>query len=382
MSEGYLKDVRESLDEVDGEMMRLFERRMRLSEQIADFKMRTGMPIVDMERERKKVNGIARNASPDLAGYERTLYSLLSEMSKEHQRNMTDKGNGIREAYERAITETPRAFPENVPVSCYGNEGTFCQMACDRFFGMPEIMYFKTYESVLAAVSNGLCRYGVVPIETGARGVLDRIYDLLVERDLKIVRSVEVPLDYNLVANREMSRHEVTEIYLTEEAAANLGHYLSAMENVKYVICENEAVAAKEVYGTDKRGAAAITTYRCAALNGLKLIEPSIQGDHLRHARFICVGAKAEIYPGSDKTGIAVTITNSPGEIFKLISKFYVLGINISKIESRRILGRDFERKLYIDFEASIYSDEFMQLMSALDEVGAEIDYLGTYMEK
>lgn len=378
-----LEKLREDIDGVDRSIMELFDKRMRISESIAEYKKENGLPVTDIERERKKINAMSDAASDDLKTYSRVLYSLLAEMSKEHQRT-SNKGKGkgkYFDMYERAMMKSDRAFPENVTAACFGSEGTYAQLACDQFFGMPVILYFKKYEGVISAVAKGLCGYGVIPIETGSHGSNDAVYDLIVEKGLCIVRSIKVRLDYNIAASRKMSRHEITELYTTAETKANCEAFLSHYDNIRFIICENDAVAAKMAKESRTRGAAAITTYRCAMNYDLEIVEGSIQAEAQRSATFICVAKDFAIYPGADRTSLVMTLENRPGELYKVLSKFFVLGINVTKIETRTMPSRDFETKMYLDFKSSVYSAEFKELISELDDFGKEMHYLGSYPE-
>lgn len=376
-----LDKLREDIDGVDESIMELFDKRMRISEEIARYKKENGLPVTDIERERKKINAMSDSAPDDLKTYSRVLYSLLAEMSKEHQRTKNKDRGRYYELYERAMKKSDRVFPTNVTAACFGSEGTYAQMACDQFFGMPVILYFKKYEGVISAVAKGLCGYGVIPIETGSHGSNDAVYDLLVENGLSIVRSIKVRLDYNIAAPRKLTRHEITELYTTAEARANCGAFLSKFENIRLVMCDNEAAAAKMAKESKIRGAAAITTYRCAMNYDLEIVEDSIQAEAQRTATFICVARDFAIYPGADKTSLMITMENRPGELYKVLSKFFVLGINVTKIETRTMPNRDFETRLYLDFKASVYSVEFKELIARLDDFGKEIHYLGSYPE-
>ena len=376
-----LEKLREEIDLVDKNMMDLLKQRMKISEDIAAYKKENNIPILDMERERRKINEIAKSVPEDISSYTRILYSLLAEMSKERQRGYNGISGRFFDMIEEALKNTENEFPSGILAACYGSEGTFGQLASDRFFKMPIILYFRNYESVMSAVANGLCRYGVLPMQLGEQGSIDRIYELIVKHNLHIVRSTRIKLDYNLAGKKNLKVEEIKIIYTTETAKRNCERFFSELSNIRYIICDSEAAAAKLVRQGNYSNAAAVTTSRCASIYDLSLIKESIQADELKEGEFICVSKKVEIYPGSDRTSLVMTLENKPGELYKVLGKFFARDINVRKVETRAIKNRDFETRVYIDFEISIYSHEFKELLVELDDFGREIYYLGTYLE-
>lgn len=376
-----LEELRRSMDEIDNAMIVLLGRRMRLSERIFACKHVLGLPITDMERERMKINAIAKKSSPEVKPYARILYALLAEMSKEHQRSVSGIGSRHLQQFDEAARKSGRQFPANVTVGCVGGEGTFSQLACDKLFGVPVVLYFRGYEGVISAVASGLCRYGVLPLESGSHGSIDRTYELMVANDLHIVRAVKVQLDFNVVGREWLDENAITHVYLTANARESCEEYLSKLENATCIICDDAAAAAKLAKESIHEGSVAITTYGCAQMYDLMVIAESIQKGAQRYSTFACISKEMEIYPGSNKTSLVMTVANKPGELYNVLSKFRVHDVNITKIETREIPGRDFEQRVFLDFSLSIYSESFRQLMAELDDFGREIHYLGSYLE-
>ena len=116
-------------------------------------------------------------------------------------------------------------------------------------------------------------------------------------------------------------------------------------------------------------------------LYGLEALEEAVQDQSNNFTRFICISKELEIYPGADRTSLMLTLPHEPGSLYKLLSRFYVLGININKLESRPMPERNFEFMFYFDLETSVYSPEFVQLMAELPEICDSFSYLGSYSE-
>ena len=153
------------------------------------------------------------------------------------------------------------------------------------------------------------------------------------------------------------------------------------MPHVKVTAVENTAVAAQMVASSGRNDIAALSSHNCAELYALETLAPSVQDEGNNHTRFICISKNLEIYPGSDKTSIMMILPHKPGALYKVLARLYVLGINVTKLESRPLPDRDFEFMFYFDLETSIYSEEFIQLMCELDDLCEEFKYLGSYSE-
>ena len=152
-------------------------------------------------------------------------------------------------------------------------------------------------------------------------------------------------------------------------------------DDVKVTTVANTAMAAEMVANSDRKDIAAISSRACEELYDLSSIKSGIQDNDDNYTRFITISKNLEIYPGSDKTSLMVVLANKPGSLEKVLSKIYTLGINLIKLESRPIPGRDFEFLFYFDLETSVYSEEFVQLIYELDTMCEEFKYLGSYLE-
>ena len=135
------------------------------------------------------------------------------------------------------------------------------------------------------------------------------------------------------------------------------------------------------VAASGRTDVAALSSRSCAELYGLQTLCSSVQDEGNNHTRFICISKKLEVYPGSDKTSIMMILPHKPGALYKVLARLYVLGINVTKLESRPLPDRDFEFMFYFDLETSVYSEEFIQLMCELDDLCEEFKYLGSYSE-
>lgn len=376
-----LNELRAAIDETDETLIRAFCRRMEISASIAQTKKEGNLPVYDPSRERQKLNEIMSKTPEALKTYAVALYSLLFDLSRSYQDSILNPVSPLTADINRAIENTGKLFPQNAVVACQGIEGAYSQLACEKLFSLPSIMYCNTFDSVFAAINAGLCQYGVLPLENSTAGSINRIYDLMMQYHFYIVRSARLKIDHSLLAKKGTALKDIKEIFSHEQAISQCGEYLKSLGSIKITACENTAVAAKMVAESPRSDVAALSSRFCAELYGLQCLADSVQDKGNNYTRFICISKSLEIYPGADKTSIMMAIPHKPGSLYRILSRFYALGINLIKLESRPIPDRDFEFMFYFDLDTPVYSPQFAQLMSELDAVCEEFRYLGSYSE-
>lgn len=376
-----ITELRGEIDKIDDELLKLFCARMELSAQVADYKRERGLPIYVPAREREILQNVAQKAGAELSDYARSLYSTIFELSRGYQARRNGKETTLFREITAAIENTPRLFPHSAMVACQGVEGAYSQLACEKIFPNPMILYFKNFEGVFSAIEKGMCRYGVLPIENSTAGSVNQVYDLMIQHNFSIVRTFRLKVDHNLLVNPGTKLEDIREIYSHQQAISQCAGFLAKLPNVNVMAVENTAVAAEMVASSGRKDVAALSSRSCAQLYGLENIAPSIQDKGNNRTRFICISKDLEIYPGADKTSIMMILPHKPGALYRVLARIYTLGINVTKLESRPLPDREFEFMFYFDLETSIYSEEFVQLMCELDDFCEEFKYLGSFSE-
>ena len=376
-----LTEIRQEIDEIDQELVRLFCARMNLSAQVADYKKANNLPIFVPARERAILQKVAQMAGPEMENYTRVLYSMLFELSRSYQSKRNGEISPLYQTISQAIEHTPKLFPQNPIVACQGVEGAYSQIACEKIFKSPLIMYFKSFDAVFNAIEQGMCQYGILPIENSTAGSVTKVYDLMIRHNFSIVRTFRLKIDHNLLANPGAALSDIKTIYSHEQAISQCSDFLHSLPGVNVVPVENTALASEMVAKSGSKEVAALSSRSCAELYGLQCLAASVQDKGNNRTRFICISKNLEIYPGADKTSIMMVTPHKPGALYKVLARLYTLGINVTKLESRPIPDREFEFMFYFDLETSIYSEEYVQLMCELDELCEEFKYLGSYTE-
>ncbi len=376
-----LKDYRQQLDRIDGELLRLFTERMNVSAQIAEFKKVASLPVRDLRREHEKLNQVASSVPEQLRDYATGLYALLFELSRSYQNRLIGTSSGISDALTRALGETPRLFPDYVPVACQGIEGANSHAACLRLFPHANTLFFSSFEAVFTAIEKGLCRYGIVPVENSSAGSVTQVCDLMMSHRFFIARSVRMKITHDLLGRPGMKLDDVREIYSHQQAISQCSRFLSTLKNVRVIPCENTAIAARMAAETDKPGVAALASPECLRYYHLESIQSGVQNSDDNYTRFICITKELEIYPGADRTSLMLTLPHEPGALCRLLSNMYALDINLVKLESRPLPGHSFEFMFYFDLDVPVYSPRLTQLLSELPGACERFTYLGSYSE-
>lgn len=376
-----LEELRSQIDQIDNSIVDLFQRRMDVAAQIAQYKSENGLPILQSAREREKLADIASKSRDEMQSYLRVLYSLLFELSRTYQQKLHGARTELFERISDAIENTPRLFPRQATVACQGVEGAYSQLACEKLFANPSIQYFRNFEGVFSAIDAGFCRYGILPIENSTAGSVNKVYDLMIRHNFNIVRSTRLKVDHCLLAKPETKLENIREIFSHEQAISQCAGLLKSLPNVKVTRCDNTAAASQFVALSERNDIAALSSRLCAELYGLNCLKSSVQDEGNNHTRFLCISKQTEIYPGADKTSVMMVLPHKPGALYKVLARLYALGINLIKLESRPIPDRDFEFMFYLDLETSVYSEEFVQLMCEIGGICEEFKYLGSYTE-
>ena len=376
-----LNELRTQIDQIDDQLVNLFVKRMNIAAEVAEYKKANNLPIYVPSREREILKEVAKKAGPEMDNYTRVLYSMLFELSRSYQSKRNTQATPLYQKITESIENTPKLFPQAPMVACQGVEGAYAQIACEKMFKSPFIMYFKNFEGVFNAIEQGLCQYGILPIENSTAGSVNKVYDLMIYHNFSIVKTFRMKIDHNLLVNPGAKKSDIKEIYSHEQAISQCSEFLKQFAGAKIIPVENTAMAASLVAQSGRKDVAAISSRNCEELYGLECLAASVQDEGNNRTRFICISKNLEIYPGSDKTSIMMILPHKPGALYKVLARMYVLGINVIKLESRPLPDKDFEFMFYFDLETSIYSEEFVQLMCELQDLCEEFKYLGSYTE-
>ncbi|MBE6548699.1 MAG: bifunctional chorismate mutase/prephenate dehydratase, partial [Ruminococcaceae bacterium] len=284
-----LTKIREEINSTDKEIVALFKHRMNLAADVAEYKKAHNLPVFDAARERELLSKIADMAGNEYEKYALILYHTMMDVSKSYQHTKLSPESDMYSSIQASLESTQKVFPKKAKVACQGVEGAYSQIAAGKFFELPSISYYPSFDSVFAAIERGECRYGVLPIENSTAGSVKKVYELMIRHKFNIVKSLRLKIDHNLLVKRGAKLEDIKEIVSHEQAINQCSAFLNTLEGVKITVCENTAVAARLVAQSERNDIAALSSRDCAELYGLDNICPSIQDMGNNYTRFICI---------------------------------------------------------------------------------------------
>ncbi|MCL1862777.1 MAG: chorismate mutase [Defluviitaleaceae bacterium] len=382
-----LTDLRNKIDSIDHELLSLFHQRMKVVTDVADYKKTNGIPILDRSREEEKLNKLTDK-------YERMLFSSLFGISRRHQHDALQNEPSPLKSYKnvlcKEILEAKKAYaskelPATAMVACQGVEGSFAEMASEKLFRQqPMIQYMRTYGSVFAAIENGFCDYGVLPLENSTAGSVNKVYRVMQNHNFRIVRSIRLKVDHHLVVPKGVKLEDINEVVSHEQALAQCDNYLNSLSKrlgreIVQTQYNNTAAAAEMVASSPRRDVAAICSRRCVDRYNLEYLEENIQDNPNNYTRFICISRNLEIYEGANRTDIILTLENKQGSLHNVVRKINDLGIDLGKLESRPTDSDD-DFMFYVTFKTAV-NDELFMLLDELSALCKKFEYLGSYVE-
>ena len=370
-----LNNIREHIDSLDREITRLFVERMDTVAQVAASKKSTGKAIRDHARERSIINRVTEQAGDTYAPYVKDLYKLIFELSCNYQSTLMGNHSALGEQLTAACkTYAEKRMPNRALVACQGTEGAYSQLACEKLFEYPDVLYFDSFDGVFNAVEKGMCEYGVLPIENSTAGSVTQVYDLMEKHSFHIVGARKLRIDHRLM-RRPGATGPIREIVSHEQSLRQCSQFFATHP-------EYNAVAAEFVSNSDRDDLAVIASKNCAELYNLEIVGDSISNSQSNYTRFICISRKLEVYPHARKISIMCNLPHEAGSLNSIISRLAIAGINLCKLESRPIAGREFEFRFFFDMEADLHDPEVVKLICELESRTEHFVFLGAYEER
>ena len=375
-----LSEIRTKIDAVDDQLLELFLQRMQLSDEVAAYKNEHRLPILNKQREREILAKVTEK-SGDKERYAYHLFSTLFELARSRQAELIDAPTHVEAQVKASLAAGGEVFPQTGLVACQGVEGANSQVACDRILPRGNIVYVKTFQAVASAVESGLCKFGVLPIENSSNGSVRAVYELLQDHKLSVVRSTRLCIRHELLALPGAKLSDITEIYSHEQAIGQCSRFLTGLNGVRVVPCDNTAAAAQMVAERGDKHVAAISSHPCAALYGLECLNDDIQDSDNNYTRFFCVAKDPVIYAGANRISLIIACENKPGALYDILSKLAALGINMTKLESCPVTGRNFEFIFFLELEASVHEPGVLPMLEELERSCQSFQFLGSYAE-
>ena len=373
-----LQKIRDRLDVIDAEFVRLFEERMRLVGQVAEFKIETGKQVFDREREQAKiaaVRGLAHGAFNAQAAEE--LFTQLMTISRRYQYRLLEQNGRKEELGFRQVDAIPT---QGVKVVYQGVEGAYSHEAALAYFGEDaKVCHVRTWEDAMEAVESRDADYAVIPIENSSAGAVRDNFDLLLRHDNVIVAEICIPVDHMLLGLPGANLADIGVVYSHPQALMQSCEYLNARSHWRQISVENTAVAAQKVISDQNKSQAAVASRAAGRLYGLKVLAEGINHNKNNATRFIIL-AKDHIYrKDAGKVTICFELPHKSGTLYNMLGNLIYNGVNMRMIESRPIAGRNWEYRFFVDVEGNLGDTAIQNALRSVSEEAANMRILGNY---
>ena len=347
-----LDSIREQIDALDTELLKLLNERADLVHQVGEIKKKDGIEIYAPEREE----------------------SLLKRLAEKSEGRLTE--DSIRAIY-REIMSAALSLEEDLKIAYLGPQGTWTHQAAISKFG--HSVNYSAQES-LSAVFDKVARkkadYGVVPIENSTEGAVNHTLDMFADSPLRICAQILLPIENALMS--KVPRENIKKLYSHPQVFGQCREWIQKnFPSADLVEVSSTTRAASIV--VNESDAAALGGKLAAELNGLDLLEESIQDRATNTTRFLVLSHNTCPPTGNDRTSVMFSVRDKPGSLFDALQPFNSFKINMSKIESRPSKQRDWEYYFFVDIVGHCEEPELAEALGELEEHCSFIKVLGSY---
>ena len=376
-----LDEYRAQIDAIDGGLTQLFLRRMEVTARVGEYKRAAGVPVLDPEREQRVIAARAAQAPAADRAAVASLFESIMTLSRRQQRRIVREGaedpgyaRWLRAvAGQREPVEDPRVVYQGEP-GCYSEEaaaGFFGEEVASR--GLP------WFNDVFTALERGEADYAVLPIENSSTGAIRQVCDLLAQSDFSVVGEWQVKVEHCLAALPGVTMEDIQTVYSHEQGLMQCDKFLDGHREWKRVPVLDTAGSAKQVGETGDRTAAAICSRRAARLYGLEVLACPINHNTANFTRFAVVSPALELREGRDKVSAVFSLPHRAGALHEILTVFAVHGLNLQKLESRPIPGREWEYRFFVDFTGDLTAPGMDGVLHELSQLAADFRILGNF---
>ena len=373
-----LKELRERLDEIDCQIADLYEKRMKVCEEVGEYKVKAGRKVFDRQREREKLADVASKVTGDFnkKGIQEVYQQLMSMSRKLQYQQLVEAGALGRLPFIR-IDDLDK---QNARVVFQGTEGAYGQAAMRQFFGEDvNCFHVRTFRDAMEAIEEGAADYAVLPIENSTAGPVIEMYDLLDEFENYIVAETILPIVHTLSGLPGTKLSDIQRVYSKTEALMQTSRFLDEHSDWQRISVVNTAIAAKKVLKDQDISQAAVCSAYAAKVHGLEVLVDGINDDADNSTRFIVVTNQKVFLRDASKISIRFELPHQSGSLYRILSHFIYNDLNMSKIESRPVKGRPWEYCFFVDFEGNLEEAAVKNAIRGLREEAQNLKILGNY---
>lgn len=373
-----LLDLRKEIDEIDEQLIPLLRHRMDISRQVAAYKAQRGLPVFNAERESQIIQSVKEKCGEDGDAIA-TVFSATMDASRAIQHNIMESGGNLRKVITSAVSNS-NAFEQKVTVACAGVEGSYADETALTLFKNASIRHYKMFEDVFEAVNKGEAPFGLVPVENSTAGSVHEVYDLIIKYRFYVTGSYSLEVNHCLCARKGVEYSDIEEVYSHPQALAQCSEFLKNFDftGVNYT---NTAAAAKYVAQSGRTDVGVICSAEAAKKYGLEILKTRIQNISNNRTRFIVISKKLIIEENADKISLIFALPHTTGSLYRILGRFSIAGLNLTKLESRPVGNGEFKYYFYVDLLGNIKDKKTLDLLCALYSELPDFKFLGNYHE-
>ena len=372
-----LLEIRGRLDQIDTQIEKLFEERMRLCSEVAEYKIATGKAVYDAEREKQKIESVQAMAEGEFN--KQAVAELFLQMMTLSRRYQYQTIAGRVGGPDLGFHKVEKLETAGKRVVFQGLEGAYGHAAALQFFGKDaDIHHVRRFEDMMVEIQEGKADFAVLPIENSSAGAVTDNYDLLLKYDNVIVAETFLPVHHYLLGTPDAELSDVKRVYAHPQALMQCSAFLND-NGLKQISVENTAVAAKRVVEEGDKSQAAIASEIAGKLYGLELLKPFIQNNQGNTTRFVILANRKVYQKDAGKISLCFELPHTSGSLYNMLGNFIFNHVNMMMIESRPIPGKNWEYRFFVDIEGNLQD---AGVKNALRGIGAEAQnfkILGNY---
>ena len=373
-----LQELRKQIDQIDQEMVRLFEARMDVCRQVAEYKIANGKKVLDRSRELEKLDTLGGMAHNDFSRHGiRELFQQIMAMSRKLQYQLLEK-EGVSGSLP--FTRIDHIDRKHCRVVYQGVEGAYQHQAALEYFGKDvNVFHMDTWKECMEAIKEGMADYAVLPIENSSAGEVNDIYDLLEEYENYIVGEQIIKIQHALLGVPGTKLEDIRTVFSHPQALMQCAGYLNRHPQWKQISLSNTAVAAEKAAQDGDKSQAAIAGEITAKLYGLEILEMPVNDCRFNSTRFIIVTNRKMYEKDARKVSICFELPHVSGSLYNILSHIIYNDLNMCKIESRPIPERNWEYHFFVDFEGNLDDSAVKNAIRGIAEEAVNFKILGNY---
>ena len=347
-----LTDLRQQIDEIDARIVELYEKRMEISGQVAQYKIETGKKVFDKAREEEKIRTVKALTHNDFNrhGIEELFEQIMSMSRKLQYRLLSEHGSSGKLPF----IGVDSLSQGKARVVFQGAEGAYSQAAMIQYFGeQVNSFHVETFRDAMIAIDEGSADFAVLPIENSTAGIVSEIYDLLVEFENYIVGEQIIRIEHCLMAVPGTEISDIRTVYSHPQSLMQSARFLNQY-GWQQISMQNNAFAAKKVAADLDKTQAAIASEYAAKLYGLEVLKKGVNQSSTNSTRFIIVTNQKIFRRDAKKVSICFEVPHESGSLYHMLSHFIYNNLNMNRIESRPIEDRNWEYRFFIDFDGNL----------------------------